>query len=59
MTECSECKAFFPIEEKYDDHEPGKGDCVHEESDDKGRWLSASPVMGEMEACSRFLPKVQ
>ena len=59
MSTCAECKAFFPIEEKYHDYEPGKGDCVHEEADKLGKWWSAKPVMGDMAACKRFMPKKQ
>ena len=57
MATCADCKAFFPIEEKYDDYEPGKGDCVHELSDKKGKWWDAKPVRKDMEACKEFMSK--
>ncbi len=56
MAICAECKSFFPVPDNADDYEPGKGDCVIEEKDEKGKfWLSKS-TMGK-EQCKNFKPK--
>jgi len=60
MVTCAECKSYFPIPESADDYKKGKGDCVREEKDQKGKyWLSKS-VMGDMSAdnCSYFSKKL-
>jgi hypothetical protein len=59
MPACKECRSFFSIPEEYPDYEPGKGDCVLEKSDSKGKWWTAKPVMGDMDAskCPNFRAK--
>lgn len=59
MSVCSECKFFFPIPEDEDDYEPGKGDCVTEKQDDKGKWWVSRTVMENDDAskCPEFGPK--
>ena len=57
MSTCKECKSFFPIPENYPDYEPGKGDCVRENVDKKGKFWTAKPVMEDMEACPGFMAK--
>ena len=40
MAACAECKSFFPVPENADDFAEGKGDCVREIKDEKGKyWL--------------------
>jgi hypothetical protein len=53
---CKECKYFFSIPEEYDDYEPGKGDCVVERVDTKGKWWMSKPVMENTDAskCQDF-----
>ncbi|KGP76076.1 benzylsuccinate synthase bssC [Desulfosporosinus sp. Tol-M] len=56
MATCAECKSFFSIPENADDFEPGKGDCVIEEKDEKGKfWLSKTTM--ETGGCKDFKPK--
>lgn len=60
MSYCKECRFYFPIPEDADDYEKGKGDCVREERDDKGKYWSAKPVMGDQEAnrCQFYTKKI-
>ena len=60
MSTCAECKAFFAIPESADDFEPGKGDCVREETDQKGKFWLSKPVMGDKpaEKCGFFVKKL-
>ena len=61
MRTCSMCKNWFPIPEKYPDYEEGKGDCVLEHEDDKGKWWTAKVVDGKNNAdqCPHFSPKLE
>lgn len=60
MAYCKECRFFFPIPQDADDYEPGKGDCVLEEQDDKGKYWKAKPVMGDNDAskCPSFNKRI-
>lgn len=60
MACCRECRFFFPIPEDADDYERGKGDCVREERDDKGKYWLARPVMGDHDAskCQFFVKRI-
>jgi hypothetical protein len=60
MSTCAECKAFFAIPENADDFKPGKGDCVREEKDQKGKFWLSKPVMGSASAdsCKYFAKKI-
>ncbi|HBW35852.1 benzylsuccinate synthase gamma subunit family protein [Desulfosporosinus sp. BICA1-9] len=56
MAICAECKSFFSVPDNADDYEPGKGDCVIEEKDEKGKyWLSKSTM--DKEHCEKFKSK--
>ncbi|MBC7325163.1 Benzylsuccinate synthase gamma subunit [Neomoorella glycerini] len=57
---CKNCRSFFAIPEDADDFEPGKGDCVREEQDDKGKYWKARPVMGDKDAskCPGFIKRI-
>ena len=60
MATCEKCRSFYPIPKDADDYAEGKGDCVRQEQDAKGKWFESKPVMGEMAAdnCSRFTKKL-
>ena len=56
MESCGKCKSFFPVPQDADDYAEGKGDCVREEKDEKGKfWLSKPTV--ENGNCSFFKEK--
>ncbi|EFK06848.1 BssC/TutF protein [delta proteobacterium NaphS2] len=58
MAECKECRFFFGVPENADDFKPGKGDCVTEIRNEKGKsWLS-KPVFEDSESCGTFVKKV-
>jgi hypothetical protein len=56
MGKCSQCKWFFPVPEGAADYESGKGDCVKECRDNKGKWWSMNVVF-ELGECSDFMQK--
>ncbi|PKM87847.1 MAG: benzylsuccinate synthase subunit gamma [Firmicutes bacterium HGW-Firmicutes-12] len=60
MAYCKECRFFFPIPEVADDYELGKGDCVLEEKDDKGKYWSSHPIMGDTNAskCEKYTKRI-
>ena len=60
MALCKECRYFFRIPEDADDFEKGKGDCVREQKDDKGKYWSARPVMDAQDvgSCESFAQKI-
>ena len=51
MATCIECALFFRIPEGEDDYEPGKGDCVIEHQDQKGKYWLSKPVSEKDEIC--------
>jgi len=53
---CAECKSFFSIPDNADDYEPGKGDCVIEEKDEKGTFWLSKTTMSES-GCKDFKAK--
>jgi len=54
MAECGNCASFFGVPDNADDFEPGKGDCVTEKKDEKGKYWLSKPVFEDMEACGLF-----
>jgi benzylsuccinate synthase len=54
---CAECKSFFSVPEDADDFEPGKGDCVVEVKDEKGKYWLSKLTMSD-KACNDFKAKV-
>lgn len=60
MAYCKECRFFFAIPEDADDYIEGKGDCVIEEKDEKGKYWKAKPVMIDNNAdkCSNFNKRI-
>ena len=57
MANCVECSFFFPIPEDSDDYEKGKGDCVNEKKDEKGKYWLSKPVFESNETCESFKKK--
>ena len=60
MAFCKECGFFSAIPETADDYEAGKGDCVREERDDKGKFWVSKPTMSEniADKCEYFKIKI-
>lgn len=61
MSECKECRFYFPVPEDADDYVKGLGDCVREQSDDHGKFYSARPVMEDgpdAAKCDCFTKKI-
>ncbi len=54
MSKCEECINYFAISEGSDDAESGKGDCVAEKKDDKGKYWTAKEMSKDMESCPDF-----
>jgi benzylsuccinate synthase/naphthyl-2-methylsuccinate synthase gamma subunit len=54
MATCVDCAFFFRIPEGEDDFEPGKGDCVIEHQDQKGKYWLSKPVMEKNDTCTSF-----
>lgn len=54
MSACKECALFFAIPADAGDYEPGKGDCVIEHKDEKGKYWLSKPVFQGMQACGQF-----
>ena len=54
MSKCGNCASFFAVPDSADDFEPGKGDCVAEKKDEKGRYWLSKPVLENMDACGNF-----
>ena len=57
MAQCKDCAYFFVIPEDADDYEPGKGDCVTEQKDEKGKFWLSKPVFEDTEACQNYAQK--
>nr|AIS23707.1 4-isopropylbenzyl-succinate synthase gamma subunit [Thauera sp. pCyN2] len=51
---CKVCSYFFPIPEDADDYATGKGDCVTEKEDEKGKFWLSKPVYETSECCSSY-----
>ncbi|QTA92878.1 benzylsuccinate synthase gamma subunit family protein [Desulfonema magnum] len=57
MSKCADCAFFFRIPEGDLDYEQGKGDCVMEQQDEKGKFWLSKPVFESDEACSKMEQK--
>lgn len=59
LTTCEKCRSFYPIPKDADDYAEGKGDCVCENKDAKGKWWDSKPVLGEATAdkCPNYVLK--
>lgn len=51
---CGQCGFFFRIPEDAGDYESGKGDCVTEKKDEKGKYWLSKAVFDGVDACSFF-----
>lgn len=54
MTTCKECSFYFPVPENARDYEAGKGDCVTEKVDAKGKYWLSKPTMNAFPSCPSF-----
>lgn len=54
MPTCTECRFFFRLSENEGDFEPGKGDCVTEHRDEKGKFWLSKPTYEQSETCKSF-----
>lgn len=54
MATCKNCAYYFPVPESAGDYEPGKGDCVTEKEDDKGKYWLSVPTMEVSASCEKF-----
>lgn len=54
MSKCEQCAFFFPIPKTDMDFEPGKGDCVQQQQDTKGKFWLSKPVSENSDACQRY-----
>ena len=54
MATCEKCTNFFLVPHDADDFEAGKGDCVTQKEDEKGRYWLSKPVFNRYEACPEF-----
>ena len=57
MSCCGQCRYFFAVPENADDYRPGKGDCVTEKEDHKGKYWTSKPVFQNDPACEAFTPR--
>ena len=53
MATCGECGLFFKIPESDLDYEKGKGDCVMQKQDQKGKYWVSRPVCESDQACDQ------
>ena len=58
MAECKACRFFFAVPESADDFKPGKGDCVNERKDERGKYWIAKPAFETSESCESFAKKI-
>jgi hypothetical protein len=54
MVKCKDCSFFIKVPESADDFAPGKGDCITEVEDEKGKYWLSKPVFETTEACETF-----
>jgi benzylsuccinate synthase/naphthyl-2-methylsuccinate synthase gamma subunit len=54
MATCNQCEFFNPIPSDADDYAAGKGDCVTEKRDEKGKYWLSRPVDEHASTCSNF-----
>ncbi len=57
MAKCESCSFFFNIPEGADDYQKGKGDCVTEKKDEKGRYWLSKPVFENTDSCGNYQKK--
>jgi benzylsuccinate synthase len=54
MTTCKECEFFNTVPPEADDYVAGKGDCVTETVDEKGKYWLSRPVHQRDPLCAKF-----
>lgn len=54
MATCKECTYYFPVPENAGDYEPGKGDCVTQVEDAKGKYWLSRPTTDVSTSCEKF-----
>ncbi len=54
MTTCKDCEFFNAVPPEADDYEAGKGDCVTEKVDEKGKYWLSRPVHQGSTTCASF-----
>lgn len=54
MANCAECSSFFKIPESDLDYKEGKGDCVMQKQDQKGKYWLSKPVFESDAACEHM-----
>ena len=54
MSKCEECTYFYSISEGSDNTGQGRGDCVTESKDEKGKFWRAREVSADSESCQSF-----
>ncbi len=54
MKTCESCSFYFAVPADAGDYEPGKGDCVTEKEDAKGKYWLSKPTTNVSPSCSTF-----
>jgi hypothetical protein len=54
MTTCENCSFYFPVSENEGDYKPGRGDCVTEKEDAKGKYWLSRPTTNATHSCPTF-----
>ncbi|ABB31774.1 Benzylsuccinate synthase gamma subunit [Geobacter metallireducens RCH3] len=54
MTTCKNCSFYFAVPENAGDFEAGKGDCVIEKEDAKGKYWLSKPTRNDSPSCKAF-----
>jgi len=54
MAKCEGCAFFFSLPKTTEDYEKGKGDCVTEHRDEKGKFWLSKPVFRDETTCEGF-----
>lgn len=54
MSKCKDCTQYFALPENAGDYEKGKGDCVREKQDSKGKYWLSKPTTVDTSACNEF-----
>lgn len=57
MATCGECSSFFKIPETDLDYEEGKGDCVRQKQDQKGKYWLSRPRFETDSECEEMTPR--
>lgn len=57
MGTCGKCASFFKIPGGDLDYEDGKGDCVLQQQDQKGKFWLSKPVFESDAGCDQMTPR--